>query len=141
MNRKGFTLLELIVVLIVMAALVAIALPQYLGFVERGRASEAIAGISAIRAAEESNFVMRNTYVTCASGGYAAALGVTPAEVNWQYVVTAGATGIANSCIITATRQATLGYVAPAGGAGTVILTMTSGGGATWTGTHPGAPR
>lgn len=39
MNNKGFSLVELIIVIAIMAVLIAILAPQYLRFVERGRAA------------------------------------------------------------------------------------------------------
>lgn len=38
MNNKGFSLVELIIVIAIMAVLVAVLAPQYMRFVERGRA-------------------------------------------------------------------------------------------------------
>jgi len=62
MNIKGFTLLELIVVLIVLASLIAIALPQYTSFVERSRAAEVIHLFGLLKSAEEANYIMTNKY-------------------------------------------------------------------------------
>jgi general secretion pathway protein G len=47
-RRAGFTLIELIVVLAVIAALLAIAVPVYNGMVERARVSRAISDIAEI---------------------------------------------------------------------------------------------
>ena len=52
MYRKGFTLLELVIVVIVLGVLASIALPQYAGFVEKARAAEAVATIGSIKTAE-----------------------------------------------------------------------------------------
>lgn len=38
MNNKGFSLVELIIVIAIMAVLIAVLAPQYMRFVERGRA-------------------------------------------------------------------------------------------------------
>ena len=37
MNKKGFTLVEIIVVLVILAILVAIAVPSVLGYVEQAK--------------------------------------------------------------------------------------------------------
>lgn len=125
MNNRGFTLLELIVVLIVMAALVAIALPQYAGFVERGKAAEAITALGAIKVAEESIRLQTGSYTSTLTD-----LGITLNTTNWSYGVAATA---GTSFVATATRQAP--------GTGTITLTYTSAGATTWGGTHVGRPR
>lgn len=49
---KGFTLLELMIVVIILAILVIIAIPLYTRAVERGRMAEAYSNLGAIRNAE-----------------------------------------------------------------------------------------
>lgn len=58
-NSKGFTLVEILVVVIIVAILAAIAVPIYLRYVERARATEAQTAINAIRTAYR---VHRQTY-------------------------------------------------------------------------------
>lgn len=50
---KGFTLLELMIVVVILGILVGVALPQYTKTVERSRQNEAVQLLGAIRGAEE----------------------------------------------------------------------------------------
>ncbi len=63
-NRRGFTLLELIVVLVVLSVLVSIALPQYEGFVEKGRAAEVYGVFDMIKTSQEAYRLSRGNYAT-----------------------------------------------------------------------------
>jgi prepilin-type N-terminal cleavage/methylation domain-containing protein len=52
MDKRGFTLLELLMVVIIIAILASIALPQYIRATEKARASEALNLLGSIRASE-----------------------------------------------------------------------------------------
>ena len=62
MNKKGFTLMELLIVVIMISGLVAVAYPSYISSIERARASEAVNMLGAIKAAQEKNFIMYDNY-------------------------------------------------------------------------------
>ncbi len=138
MDRKAFTLLELIVVLVVLAALVAIALPMYTGFVEKAKATEAINVMGSIKTAEEIKKAASSThiYVDSTFADLSSNLGVNVLNVTpgWSYTVTASG---GSSFLATAVRKN------PGGPADNTTITFTynSDGSVAWSGDHPGRPR
>ena len=67
-NRKGFTLLEILIVLVILAVLAGLAVPAYQASVERSRQQEALAGLSAVRDAMTRYFAQNNSYAGAAFG-------------------------------------------------------------------------
>ena len=61
-NKKGFTLVELLVVLIIVAILAAVAAPLYLQHTKKARMSEAIATMSLIRQSQRDYKVNHANY-------------------------------------------------------------------------------
>ena len=61
-GRKGFTLVELAVVIIIIGVLAAFGVPRFLDSVERSKAAEAFNYQSAVRAAQERFQVRQGTY-------------------------------------------------------------------------------
>jgi len=53
MGNKGFTLIEVLMVVVIIGILASIALPQYAQFTSKAKVSEAVGVASAIRSAEE----------------------------------------------------------------------------------------
>ncbi len=49
MTKRGFTLLEMLIVVIIIGVLASIALPQYIKTLEKARAAEAVTNIGSIR--------------------------------------------------------------------------------------------
>lgn len=60
-NKKGFTLIEIIVVVIILAILAAIAVPIYFKYVAQARSSEAQSALSSLRTAYQ---IQKQTYGT-----------------------------------------------------------------------------
>ncbi|MFA5272230.1 MAG: prepilin-type N-terminal cleavage/methylation domain-containing protein [Candidatus Omnitrophota bacterium] len=66
--KKGFTLMELIVVVIIVGILAMVGLPQFFQVAERGRAAEANGVLGSIRSAQIRYFAENQVYVAnCAA--------------------------------------------------------------------------
>ena len=70
--RKGFTLIELIVVIIIVGILASVGMTQYTKVVEKGRAAEARLILGSLRTAEVANQIETGNYDTVANLGVAA---------------------------------------------------------------------
>ncbi|HTY44615.1 MAG TPA: prepilin-type N-terminal cleavage/methylation domain-containing protein [Patescibacteria group bacterium] len=68
MNKKGFTMVELLVVLIIVGILASVATPLYLTNAKRAKASEAVGALSLIRQAEREYYVKHNVYGAVTKG-------------------------------------------------------------------------
>ena len=65
-RRKGFTLIEMMIVVAIIALLATIAIPNYVSFQLRAKTSEAKANLGAIRTYEEAYKIEYGTYIACA---------------------------------------------------------------------------
>jgi type IV pilus assembly protein PilA len=61
-SRKGFTLVELAVVIVIIGVLAAFGVPQFLKSVERSKAAEAFNYLSAVRSAQERYLAKNGVY-------------------------------------------------------------------------------
>jgi len=64
MNKKGFTLMELLVVVVIIAGFAAVTYPSYKSSIERARASEAVTMVGTIQAAQQKHFINYESYGT-----------------------------------------------------------------------------
>jgi len=71
LGRKGFTMVELLIVLLIVGILAAVAAPLYLAQTDRARASEAVGALSLIRQAERDYFTRHNVYIAVGTGNLA----------------------------------------------------------------------
>jgi general secretion pathway protein G len=74
-NKKGFTLLEIIIVIIIVGVLASLALPRFFSTVEFSRSTEALTSLSALRQSMERCYLAR-------SGNYTACVLVTGGASN-----------------------------------------------------------
>jgi len=117
-NKRGFTLLELMVVVVIIGILIAFAVPQFTKSKEHAIGQEAIATLKLIAAAEKIYRIEANAYYPIPPGTQTTISGTdcaadhsinaclrlsipSGANKNWSYSVT----GAANTFSATATRQ------------------------------------
>ena len=94
-NKRGFTLLELLMVVIIIAILAAIAMPQYFRTVERSRSGEALQVLAAIRGSQLRYYAQYLAY-----GAGVANLDIdVPANATWNF------TAVPSSNLIGASRN------------------------------------
>ena len=103
-KKEGFTLLEIIIVIIIVGVLASLALPRLFKTVEFSRSGEALASFSSIRSAMERCYLQRGgNYTACTT--FSSALDVEdPAlspNAHFTYAISSSATTYA----ITATRN------------------------------------
>ena len=64
-RSKGFTLIELMIVVAIIAILAAIAIPQYKKFQAKAKAAEAKTNLGAIASCEEAYHAENDVYINC----------------------------------------------------------------------------
>ena len=76
MKRKGFTLIELIIAVIIIGILASLAVPMMRSMQLKAICAEAITGLSAIRTSFREYYVEYGTYPAYFGGGFP--IGVVP---------------------------------------------------------------
>ncbi len=116
--QKGFTLIELMIVVAIIGILAAVAIPAYQDYTVRARVTEGLGLASAAKALVAEN---------------AAAASAT---LDAGYTAPAATQSVTSVAITPATGVITITYTAAAGN-GTLIMTPTAGGAALVAGTPP----
>ena len=128
MGRKGFTLVEIMIVVAIIALLAAIAIPNLLRARVAANETAAMAGLSSLGTACETYAGANNGQYPATSGSLMSA---TPPYLNWDYCVSARH-GYVYTC-----TMATIGYTMTAGPqnqgvTGDRSFTITTGGVTSW---------
>ena len=66
-NQKGFTLIELMIVVAIIGILAAIAIPNFLQYQMKAKTSEAKVNLGAIKTSLEAYRAENDTYIVCAN--------------------------------------------------------------------------
>ncbi len=104
-RSRGFTLIELMVTVAIVAILASIALPAYGRYVQRGKIAEATSGLAAMRVSMEQWYQDHRTYQTVPAGGTACGVAV-PTSKYFTFTCSAGTP---DTYTLTATGDATNG--------------------------------
>ena len=68
-TQKGFTLIELMIVIAIIGILAAVALPAYQNYTQKAKFSEVIAAVTGVRTAIDVCYQTGTTLTNCATNG------------------------------------------------------------------------
>lgn len=106
-RSRGFTLIELMIAVAIVAILAAIAIPSYTDYIRRSRVTEAIATLSGMRVKMEQYYQDNRSYTGSCGVAPPVTVANKPADTaNWAYTCNPAPAG--NNYFITATGQGTV---------------------------------
>lgn len=117
-KQNGFTLIELMIVVAIVAILAAVGVPSYQQYMDRAKFSEVITAGGLGKSAVETCFQVGHDAADCATQSDAATTGA----FNTAIVATVDAVGVANSDVVTITATASSSV-----GSATYVLVGTKG--------------
>lgn len=137
-KKNGFTLTEVLIVIVILGILASLVIPRFLPQGERARVAEAISMLSAIRQGEASYQLENGNYLALAAGGNWEAIGLEDpngaANSFFGYAVNVPPSAGCADFTAVATRNAVND---PGGNAGNTIGIDSDG---SYCGTHPNVP-
>jgi type IV pilus assembly protein PilE len=92
-HQRGLTLVELVIVMVMIAILAAVAIPSYLGSIQKSHRTDAKTALTASAQAMERWFTQNNSYANVAVGSN----GVYGVSDNGYYTISFGAGGATNT--------------------------------------------
>ncbi len=132
-RSTGFTLIELMITVAIVAILAAIAYPSYRNYVIRGQLVNATNGLSALRANMERFYQDNRTYVTV--GTFISPCTVAPASGPFTLSCTGAGAPTATSYLLTATGSGnTAGFTFTVDQTNTQSTTVASPAPSSWIG-------
>ena len=138
MKYRGFTLLELIMVIIIVGILATLGFIQYSAVIEKSRGAEARQTISVLRSHLASKvYEGLGAAQVITNGNLGIVVGMIPPSCVGTSYFTYSVDGscLTTACTFTATRCTTGGKLPQGSSAGTLKLTFTSTGTDTWSST------
>ena len=90
--QRGFTMVELMIVVVIVSILATVAVPSYRNYVTRARITEAVGGLSDMRVKMERHFQDNRTYVGACAAGTQAPLPAATATFTFSCTNLAGST-------------------------------------------------
>ena len=111
MKERGFTLLEVLIVVIIIGILASIALPQYINTLEKARSAEALTGLGSLRSSMDRYWydqMATSGYTQLSGAAWVDSLDVEVDDATWTYTVTDTGNTTARNYVIRAEKDSTL---------------------------------